>query len=86
MLEILGYQSPFIQGYTQLVQPLTELTQKGIPFQWEEKYTEALDQLIHMVMTAAILKCPDPEKQYFLEVDTSIFILGAVLFQQGEDD
>jgi hypothetical protein len=28
-----------------------------------------------------ILGCPDPEKQYFLEVDASAFALGAVLFQ-----
>ena len=28
-----------------------------------------------------MLGCLDPDKQYFLEVDTSAFALGAVLFQ-----
>jgi hypothetical protein len=30
---------------------------------------------------APVLGCPDPEKQYFLEVDASVFALGAILFQ-----
>ena len=41
----------------------------------------ALDQLIQRVTTAPVLGCPDPKKQYFLEVDASAFALGAVLFQ-----
>jgi hypothetical protein len=36
MLGILGYQCPFIQGYTKLAKPLTDLTHKGVPFEWEE--------------------------------------------------
>ena len=40
-----------------------------------------LDKLINLVMMVLILGCPDPEKQYFLEVDASAFALGAVLFQ-----
>ncbi len=44
----------------------------------------ALDQLIQKVTTALILACPDPEQQFFLEVDVSSFALGAVLFQKEE--
>jgi hypothetical protein len=83
-LGILGYQRPFICGYAQLARPLTELTKKGVPFCWEQKHTEALDVLIKKVTTAPVLKCPDPKKQYFLEVDASAFALGAVLFQKDE--
>jgi RNase H-like domain found in reverse transcriptase len=43
-----------------------------------------LDALIKKVTTMPVLKCPDPEKQYFLEVDASAFTLGAVLFQKDE--
>jgi len=45
-LEILGYQRPFIQRYADLARPLMELIKKETPFIWEDKHTEALDQLI----------------------------------------
>jgi len=37
-----------------------------------------------MVTTAPVLACPDPEQQFFLEVDASSFTLGAVLFQKED--
>ena len=37
-----------------------------------------------MVTTAPVLGCPDPKKQFFLEVNTSAFALGAVLFQYDD--
>lgn len=81
-LGILGYQRPFIRGYAALAKPLTELTKKNVPFVWKEEHTKALDQLIQRVTTAPVLACPDPDRQFFLEVDASSFALGAVLFQK----
>jgi hypothetical protein len=43
-----------------------------------------LDQLIQKVTTAPVLACPNPEEQFFLEVDASSFALEAVLFQKEE--
>jgi len=83
-LGILGYQRPFIRGYASMARPLTELTKKEVPFIWEEKHMEALNQLIQKVTTALVLACPDPEQQFFLEVDASSFTLGAVLFQKED--
>jgi hypothetical protein len=57
------------------------LTQKGVVFKWEEYHTEALDKLICMVTMAPVLGCPNPEQQFFLEVNASAFALSAVLFQ-----
>ena len=81
-LGILGYQRPFIHGYMQLARPLTKLTKKGVPFCWKQRHTEVLDTLIRKVTTAPMLRCP--KKQYFLEVDTLAFTLGAVLFQKDK--
>jgi hypothetical protein len=80
-LGILGYQHPFIRGYAQLAKPLMDLTRKGVVFKWEEHYTEALDKLIYIVTTAPVLRCLNPEQQFFLEVNASAFALGMVLFQ-----
>jgi len=85
-LGILGYQHPFVERYAQLTRPLTELTWKEVPFCWEEQHTQALDHLINLITTAPVLKCPNLEKQYFLEVDASSFALGMVLFQKDEKE
>ena len=61
-----------------------ELTKKVMPFIWEERHTKALNQLIQKVTTAPVLACPNPEWQFFLEVNASSFTLGAVLFQKEE--
>jgi hypothetical protein len=38
-----------------------------------------------MVTTTPVLGCPDLERQYSLEVDASVFALGAILFQYNEE-
>jgi hypothetical protein len=80
----LGYQRLFIRGYAALAQPLTELTKKGVSFKWKEKHITVLNQLIQQVTTALVLACPDLERQFFLEVDMSLFALRAVLFQKED--
>ena len=62
------------------MKPLTDLTHKGVAFNWEEHHMQALDQLIQMVTMVLVLGCLNPDKQYSLEVDTSAFALGAILF------
>jgi len=83
-LGILGYQQPFIRGYAALARPLTELTKKAVPFIWEERHTEVLNQLIQKVTTVPVLACPNLEQQFFLEVNASSFALEAMLFQKEE--
>jgi hypothetical protein len=82
----LGYQRPFIQGYAQLAKHLTDLTQKGVVFKWEEHHAAALNSLIRRVTSVPVLGCLNPERQFFLEVDASAFALGAVLFQYDKQD
>src|SRR6266851_751477 len=83
-LGILGYQQPFIRGYADLARPLTELTKKGVPFKWEDRHQNSLDQLIRKVTTTPVLACPDLERQFFLEANVLSFTLGAVLFQKED--
>ena len=61
------------------------MTHKGIKFCWEKQYTEVLNQLIDKVTTVLVLKCPDPKKQYYLEVNALAYALGTVLFQNNAD-
>ena len=84
ILGILGYQRPFIRGFAKLARPLTELTKKDKNFEWTKECRNALDMLIDIVISEPVLKCPNPEKPFELEVDTSAFAIGAILFQQDE--
>ena len=85
ILGILGYQRPFIRGFAKLARPLTELTKKDKEFEWTMDCENALTMLIDIVTSELVLKCPNPEKPFKLEVDASAFAIGAILFQKDEN-
>jgi len=85
VLGILGYQCPFIRGFAKLARPLTELTKKDKEFEWTKDCENALTTLIDIVTSELVLKCPNPEKPFKLEVDASAFAIGAILFQKDKN-
>jgi hypothetical protein len=84
-LGVLGYQRPFIRGFAHIAKPLTELTKKKVPFKWTQECRDALDKLIKIVTSEPVLACPDLEKPFELEVDTSAYAVGTILFQRDEN-
>ena len=84
-LGVLGYQRPFINNFTAIARPLYNLTKKDMPFNWTQECTDALEQLIKAVMSEPVLYQPDWSKQFKLEVDASLFAIGAVLFQRDDE-
>jgi hypothetical protein len=85
-LGVLGYQRPFIQGFVSIARPLHNLTKKGTQFNWTQRCTEALNELIKRVATEPVLWHPDPAKPYELEVDASAFALGSILYQRDNNN
>jgi RNase H-like domain found in reverse transcriptase len=81
-LGVLGYQRPFIRGFSNIARPLHDLTKKDVPFKWTPACTEALDTLIKYITSEPVLWHPDPSCAYELEVDASSFTLGSILFQR----
>ena len=84
-LGVLGYQRPFIKNFAVITRPLHNLTKKDVPFKWMQEYTNALEQLIGAITSKPVLYQPDFTKQSELEVDVSLFAVGAVLFQRDEE-
>jgi RNase H-like domain found in reverse transcriptase len=78
---VLGYQWPFIQGFTHLAQPLTQLLKKERKFKWTEECTATLDKLIKIVTSNPVLWQPNHELPFTLEVDASQYAIGAILYQ-----
>ena len=68
-----------------MARPITEaMKKKNLPFKWTEECRKALEWLIEVATSEPVLKCPDPEKPFELEVDVSAFAVGAVLIQRDE--
>jgi len=83
-LGILGYQRPFIPGFTHITRPLTNLLKKGMSFLWTNAHTQAIEKLINITLNDPVLYQPNPLKQFILEVNASAFATGAILYQEHE--
>ena len=82
---VLGYQRAFIKDFAKIARPLHDLTKKDAIFKWTEECTAALNELIKAVTSEPVLFQPDFTKQFELEIDASLFAVGAVLFQRDEE-
>jgi RNase H-like domain found in reverse transcriptase/Reverse transcriptase (RNA-dependent DNA polymerase) len=85
MLGMLGYQHPFIPGFAHLARPITQLLKKEKKFEWTYECTEALDKLIKIVSSDPVLQRLNYEKPFTLEVDTSQYAMGAILYQENDE-
>jgi hypothetical protein len=81
-----NFYRKFIQDYSKIVLPLTQLTRKGQPFIWSEETDMAFESLKKAFTSAPILAHVDPEKPFIIEADASDFALGSILSQQGNDE
>ncbi len=74
----------FIKNYSLLTAPLTSLL-RGKPklLSWDSKGHEAVQKLKKTFSTAPILRHPDPQGTFVVEVDASTTGVGAVLSQQS---
>ena len=72
----------FIEGYSRLTRPLTDLTKKSEKFVWSEECSRAFEGLKKRFTSAPILRHFDPELPCVVECDASDFALGAVLSQE----
>lgn len=73
----------FIRGYSMIASPLTSLLRgKPSKLKWTEEASQAYNTLKERFTTAPILKHPDPDLPFVVEVDASDCEIGAVLSQR----
>jgi len=72
----------FIQDYTRVARPLTELTKKSEKWVWTKEAEEAFRELKNRFTLAPILAHFDAQKPVIIETDASDFAIGAVLSQR----
>ena len=80
-LGLLNYYRRFIKNYTELANPLLELTKKDSGFTWMEEHTSAFEALKSALSTAPVLRMPDHAFPMHVWPDASGFAVGGVLTQ-----
>ena len=80
-----SYYRRFIPNFSEIAQPLIELTKKFARFKWTVQCQKAFDYLKDSLTVVPLLVYPDTQKPYVLYTDASDTCIGAVLTQKGED-
>jgi hypothetical protein len=83
-LGLAGYYRKFVEGFSSIARPLTQLLQKDKKFEWTAKCEESFQELKKRLMSAPILTMPDITKSFDVYCDASKLGLGSVLMQDGK--
>ena len=81
-LGLAGYYRCFVEGFSKMVSPLTQLTRKDQPFSWTDECEVCFEDMKRRLTTAPILAIPDTAKRFEMYCDASYQGLGCVLMQE----
>lgn len=70
-LGLAGYYGRFIEGFSKIVSPLTQLTRKGLKFVWSEKCEHNFQKLKDRLVSAPVLAIPEELEGFVIYNDTS---------------
>nr|KYP73260.1 Retrovirus-related Pol polyprotein from transposon 17.6 [Cajanus cajan]KYP73264.1 Retrovirus-related Pol polyprotein from transposon 17.6 [Cajanus cajan] len=76
-----GYYRRFIEGFSKIVAPLTQLSRKEQPFIWTDAFEQSFDELKRRLTTSPVLVLPDSGEPFGVYCDASHQGLGCVLMQ-----
>ncbi|GJU02133.1 putative reverse transcriptase domain-containing protein [Tanacetum coccineum] len=71
-LGLTGYYRRFIEGFSKIAKPMTELTQKNQKFNWGEEQETAFQLLKQKLCAAPILALPEGSDDFVVYFDASI--------------
>lgn len=83
-LGLAGYYRRFVEGFSTIAMPLTQLTRKGVPFEWTAPHEDAFQELKRRLVEAPILTVPSGRGGFVVYSDSSKNGLGCVLMQNGK--
>ncbi|KAL4022676.1 hypothetical protein IC575_016420 [Cucumis melo] len=83
-LGLAGYYRQFVENFSRIATPLTQLTRKGAPFVWSKACEDSFQNLKQKLVTAPVLTVPDGSGSFVIYSDASKKGLGCVLMQQGK--
>jgi hypothetical protein len=78
-----GYYRRFIENFSKIAKPMTELLKKEKKFKWTDECEVSFQELKKRLVSAPVLCLPDLEKEFQVYCDASRLGLGSVLMQGG---
>ena len=90
-----GFYRRFVEGYSKIMEPLTNLTKKNVKFEWSDACEKAFNTMKQKLTEAPILATPrfvpeaddeDGKVRFILDVDASNKAMGAVLMQRQDGE
>ncbi|KAL0556495.1 hypothetical protein IC582_005009 [Cucumis melo] len=83
-LGLTGYYRRFVEDFSRIASPLTQLIRKGTPFVWSPTCESSFQELKQKLVSAPVLTVPDGSGSFVIYSDASKRGLGCVLMQQGK--
>ena len=80
-LGLAGYCRRFIENFSKIAKPMTELLKKDTKFKWTDDYEASFQELKKRLTTAPVPILPDIRKDFQVYCDASRLGLGGVLMQ-----
>ena len=81
-LGLAGYYRRFIEFFSKIAKPMTDLLKKNRKYTWTDECEESFNELKTRLTTAPILVLPDDAKDFMVYYDACRNGLGAVLMQE----
>ncbi|GMH05046.1 hypothetical protein Nepgr_006886 [Nepenthes gracilis] len=82
-LGLAGYYRRFVENFSQIALPLTQLTKKDARFEWTKDCEESFQTLKDRLTSAPVLTIPNESGELIVYCDASKIGLGCVLMQHG---
>jgi hypothetical protein len=79
-----GFYRKFIKDFSKITKPLTNLLQKDVQFNYNDKCLAAFRTLKRSLITTPIIQPPDWSQPFEIMCDASDYAIGAVLGQRKE--
>nr|GFB47323.1 retrotransposon protein, putative, Ty3-gypsy subclass [Tanacetum cinerariifolium] len=83
-LGLASYYRRFVEGFSRLALPLTNLMRKGEKFVWNEEREKSFEELKQRLVSAPVLTLPSGSGGFQIYSDASKKGLGCVLMQHGK--
>ena len=66
-----GYYRRFIENFSKIAKPLSNLTKQSVTFQWRDKQQKTFDKLREVLCSESILQYPNYYESFIITTDAS---------------